>query len=744
MLISKKTIILFAALFGFFLHGFSQKAGITINDSRNGEAIAFAHVLFEPFNKQSQISGITDINGFVENPLKENGVFTISYVGYQKLYDTIFPGKHLQIKLKPLTYNIDEVVVTGQYTPQAVDKSIFRIKVIGAKQIDQRASSNLSELMAGELNIRSSNDGALGSAITLQGLSGEHIKFLVDGVPVIGRMNGNIDLNQLNLYNVAHIEIIEGPMSVIYGSNALAGVINIITKENNYASYQTNANAYVESVGVYNFSADASVKKGRWSGSVAGARNFFDGYSAQNTGRSNKWKPKRQYNADGSLQYAHKELKARLSASYFNELLMDNGNLLSPYFETAFDNHFKTNRLTTKADINTRLFKDRYLNVIASYAYYDRVKNNYFVDLTTLDKSLTLSPEDQDTSKFNQYLLRAEFSKSTEKSPFNYQLGIDLNHESGTGKRILDKRQELGDYAAFLSIKLKPSVRLMLQPGLRYSYNTKYKAPLVYSINLKYDFSPETSFRASYGKGFRSPSLKELYLEFVDVNHNIIGNENLEAEYSQNVNLALRYSHEKDTYDYGAELSLFYNNIDNSISLLSLDSESSIYTYINVDKMITQGYQLNFNNRIYPWLEVKLGLGQTGRKHVFKQINENEMIYSTDVISQLNYLWRRTDLRFNVYYKYSGDYPEVFLGDENQVYQSIISAYNTLDISVSKQLWKNRITLQIGAKNLFDNTNVSIKGDSGDGGIHASGGSSSPVGWGRTYFVRMNISLKKF
>lgn len=745
MLISKKrSLLLIALLFGFFLHGFSQKAGITINDGRNGEAIAFAHVLFESLNSQSQISGITDINGFVENPLKEKGIFKISYVGYQKLYDTISPGNHLKVKLKPLTYNIDEVVVTGQYTPQAVDKSIFRIKVIGARQIDQRASNNLSELMAGELNIRSSKGGVLGSSITLQGLKGEHIKFLVDGVPVIGRMNGNIDLDQLNLYNVAHIEIIEGPMSVIYGSNALAGVINIITKQNNYSNYQTNANAYVESVGVYNFSADASVKKGRWSGSVAGARNFFGGYSAENTERSDKWKPKRQYNADGSLQYAHKELKARLSASYFNELLMDKGSLLEPYYETAFDNHFKTNRLTTNMDLNTRLFKDRYLNVIASYSYYDRVKNNYSVDLTTLDKLLTLSPEDQDTTKFNQYLLRAEFSKSTDKSPFNYQLGIDLNHESGTGKRMLDARQEIGDYAAFLTVKIKPALRLMLQPGLRYSYNTKYDAPVTYSLNLKYDISPRTSFRASYGKGFRAPSLKELYLEFVDINHNILGNENLEAEHGQNVNLALRYSHEKETYDYGAELSLFYNNIDNSIRLLPLDLGSLLYTYINIHNLITQGYQLNFNNRIYPWLEIKLGIGQTGRKEVYKQAEENKMVYSTDIITQLNYLWRLTDLRFNVYYKYTGDYPDVFLGDENILYQTIVSGYNTLDISVSKQLLRNRITLQIGAKNLFDNTNVNVKGDSRGGGIHETSGSSSPVGWGRTYFVRMNISLKKF
>ena len=737
-------LILIMLFVGFVLHGQSQQAGIWLKDQRNNEAIAFAHVLFKPFDGSKSLTGLTDMKGYTANPLITSGIFTISYVGYHTFTDTIQPGESRQVMLRSMSINMDEVVVTGQYTPQAVDKSIFRVKVIGAREIDQKASNNLNELMATELNIRSMNDGALGSRITLQGLGGEHIKFLIDGVPVIGRMNGNIDLNQLNLYNVGHVEIIEGPMSVIYGSNALAGVINIITKENNYTSLQTNAEAYTESVGVYNVNANISLKKNRWSGSLAGARNFFGGFSVVDTSRSKRWKPKRQYNTDASLAYTYRELQARITASYFNEMLLDKGNLLSPYFETAFDNHFITNRFTTKADVKTRLFKDRYLNVLASYAYYDRVKNNYFVDLTTLDKQLTLNPEDQDTSSFDQYLLRAEFSKSTENSAFNYQLGIDLNYETGAGKRILDKEQALGDYAAFLSVKIKPALRLMLQPGLRYSYNTKYKAPLVYSLNARYELAEALSLRASYAKGFRAPSLKELYLEFVDVNHNIRGNENLEAEDSQNLNFSLRYNHEKPTYDYGAELSIFYNNINNSISLATLDATSSLYTYVNVDQMITQGYQLNFNNRVYPWLEIKLGAGQTGRNQIFDQLPDNEMVWSTDVMTQLNYLWRKTDLRFNVFYKYNGEYPEVFSGADDQVFKTTISAFHTMDLSISRQFWKNNITLQAGVKNLFDNTNIDIKGDTGSGGIHTDGGTSSPVGWGRTFFVRLNISFKQF
>ena len=80
-------------------------------------------------------------------------------------------------------------------------------------------------------------DPALGSSLKIKGLSGNNVKILIDGVPVIGRMGGNIDLSQLNLYNIDHIEMVEGPMSVMYGSDALAGAINIITKENRNSNF---------------------------------------------------------------------------------------------------------------------------------------------------------------------------------------------------------------------------------------------------------------------------------------------------------------------------------------------------------------------------------------------------------------------------------------------------------------------------------------------------------------------------
>jgi outer membrane receptor for ferrienterochelin and colicins len=738
------TFFLIVLFSGCALNLRSQEAVIRVIDARTNQTIPFAHIQFESKDNKERYTAATTFEGTVVNRVKSRSSIQITYVGYRTFTDTISPGQNMTVKLQPEVYNMDEIVVTGQYTPQPIDKSIFRIKVIGSRQIERKASANLGELMAGELNIRTSHDGALGSKITLQGLGGEHIKFLIDGVPVIGRMNGNIDLGQLNLYNVAHIEVIEGPMSVIYGSNALAGVINVITKENRHNRISAQAASYLESVGVYNFNADVALRKNNWSASIAGARNFFGGYSPVDTSRSKRWKPKRQYNADASIGYQHQATRARFTASYFNEMLLDKGNLRKPYFENAFDSHFNSNRLTTKLDLNTPIFRDRFLNLLTSFSHYDRRKNTYFNDLTKLDKSLTKNLSDHDTSSFGQYLLRAEFSKSTEKSPFNYQLGIDLNYEDGTGKRVLNKKQAMGDYATFVSFKIKPGARWMLQPGLRFSYNTKYKAPLVYSLNTKWDISEPLALRVSYAKGFRAPSIKELYLEFVDINHNIRGNENLKAEDSQNINMSLKYQQEKPTYDYGVEFNLFYNNIRNSITLAIVDPEEALYTYVNLNNMITQGFQLNFNNRLYPWLEIKAGLGQTGRKQVMDTDDRSTFIYTSDILGTINYLWRRTDVGFDLYYKYNGDYPEVFLNSDGQLLRSVIQGYHTLDFSVSKRFWNNRLNLQIGAKNLFNNTNIAIKGDAGSGGIHSGGMGSSAVGWGRTYFVKLNLLFQQF
>jgi len=727
------SILLLSVLFIF-----GQQARITVLDKITKEPVVFAHVTFETLKGEFPKNYVTDMEGQVDNSTQESSIIAISYVGYQSMYDTIAPGETKTLLLSPTVFNIDQVVVTAQYTPEKADKSIYKVKVINSKQIDQKGANNLTELLNSELNIRISNDAVLGSSMSIQGLSGEHVKILIDGVPVIGRMNSNIDLNQINLNNVDHVEMIEGPMSVVYGSNALAGVVNIITKEDKNARLAFDINTYLETVGNYNFDGNISYGKGRHSFSLTGGRQFFDGYSVEDTSRYKAWKPKRQYNLDWYYSYNHKDLKLKYSGNYFNELIQSKGELMKPYYETAFDNYFQTNRMTNKLELGSKIGKIRYVDAVLAFSGYKRKRETYFKDLTTLNEVLVGSSEDQ----FNNYMLRSWLSKSTERSKFNYQAGIDLNVETGKGPRITGEEQMIGDYAAFLSVKYQPVPSLFLQPGVRFIYNTRYNAPLVYSINTKWDINSHISTRASYSRGFRAPALKELYLLFVDVNHNIHGNENLEAEKSHNLNLDFQYHREKGEHFYSADLGFFYNNIENIITLAEV--QGTEYIYINGERFISKGIDFSVNYRIYPGLSLKVGVAETGRKNILDsaETDPEEFLWSTDFTTSVNYTIIKYDLGFSVYYKYTGKTPRYHITANGEIVEGYLGAYNTMDISAMKPFLNRSLNVTVGVKNLFDVTYIPSTGSSGE--AHSGGSSAYPAGWGRTFFLSLSYKFRRY
>ena len=725
---------------------FGQQAFVTVLDQKSNEPVAFAHVCFEGLKSGSPRYCTTTMEGKALNDVQEISKLAISFVGYKTFYDTIKPGQSIDVRLQPTVLNMDEVVVTAQYTPERADKSIYKVSVINSRQIELKAAVNMADLLKDQVSMNVRQDGVLGTSLNIQGLSGENVKFLMDGVPMIGRMNGNFDLNQINLNNVDHVEVIEGPMSVIYGSNALAGVVNIITKENKSANLSTVANAYVESVGTYNFDASVGMKIKSQSFGIAGGRNFFGGYSPPSvTGRSLVFKPRRQYFADGYYAYTLKKLKMKVGADYFNELLQDRGNLQPPYYEKAFDSYFTTVRYNFRLDLNWHLWRSHVFNLIASYSAYNRIKETFLKDLTTLTEVKTQDPEQQDTTYLRTYMGRMTMAKNNLEKKFNYQLGIDLNYETGSGKRILDNEQAIGDYAAFFSVKWDPVKVLSLQPGIRFIYNTKYKAPLVYALSGKWDITEPVSLRVSYSRGFRAPSIKELYLFFKDVNHNIQGNPDLNAETSNNVNLNLKYAVENRKTAYELEISGFYNALKNIITLAQVPGVGSDlnYTYVNLDKYKTTGGQVNAVFSLYPSFKLAAGLSVTGiNVEMADGTNTGGFKFSTDINSNASYRFVKPDLTLALLYKYTGKKPQPFF-DADTLSLGYIDGYNTMDFTITKGFWKNRIRLSCGLKNIFNNQIIPSTG-LGGGGHGSGGGEGVAIGYGRTVFFRFTFNFNQY
>jgi outer membrane receptor for ferrienterochelin and colicins len=729
---------------------------ISIVSKDDGEPVPEVHLIFKSINTNKEHVLFSDKDGNTNITALSSDLpvlITVSYIGFQKIMDTLFTIQSKKYYLNSEKITLNEVVVTAQYAPNSPEKAVHKIKIIDNKKIKAMGAQNLRDVLTNELNIRLSQDNVLGSSMSLQGVSGQNVKILVDGVPVTGRLNGNIDISQINMNNVERVEIIEGPLSVSYGTDALGGTINIITQKTQKETLELVSNNYYESTGQYNFTGKVGYHKGKKIVTLSGGRNYFDGWRTEDhpfyveksrladSLRYKNWKPKEQY--FGTLYYGHyfNKLKFGYTGDYFYEQVTNRGLPRLPYYETAFDDYYTTNRINNSLNLAGQVNKKYYLNLLVAHNYFNRIKNTYYKDLTSLDQVLTENKSDQDTSVFNNIMSRGSISTTKDSTKINTEFGYDINHETATGIRIGNQQQQITDYAIFTSAEYKPFSKLVIRPGIRIIHNTAYKAPLVPSVNVKYDFfanenKENATLRFSYARGFRSPSLKELYFYFVDINHNITGNQNLKAEQSHNFNITTSYNKLKSNKAWKLELSAFYNYIENMISLAQ--ESSTQYSYFNIDKFQTLGLQLQneFSIDHFKW---SIGVAYIGRYNQFAEEMESEKFsYAPEARCNLFYEWHKQKLTCALFYKYTGKLPSIVLNSQNELVKMQIQDYHTLDCSVAKRLFKNKVNLSVGAKNVLDvkNINGAISGQA-----HASSSNSISVGMGRTYFMKIDINI---
>jgi outer membrane receptor for ferrienterochelin and colicins len=746
MRLVEKTILAFLLSILFVpLHG--QQAHIEVLDHEGGKAISGVTVKNQGTGKPS--NPVTDIEGKASINVSGKTIVTITVPGYESKLDTIYPGLSKKIYLKKKEIHLQEIVFTGQFRPQNADQSIYKVGVVSSEQIKSRAANNLCDLLSTNLNVRINQEGVLGSDLYIQGLSGEQVKILIDGVPVIGRQDGFIDLTQLSLYNVDHIEIIEGPMSVVYGSNAMAGAINIITKENSLDQFSASAKTYYESVGQYNVSAELSIHQNQQTFSFSGDRNFFGGYSTDLSKRSYLFNPNLQY--DGNLSYICSIGKNRLKikGTWFNEEYRMLGDLVSPNYEKATDVYYYTTRLNETADWRANFTKTTSLNVLMGHSTYQLVQNTFSNDLVTLTKTLTESSQ-QDTTKMEYLMMRTTYAMSTSEK-FDFQAGTDLNFESIDGKREQGYK-EIGDYAGFVNIKYSILPNLVFQPGARIIYNTRFSAPLIYSFHTRWDPSTNLTFRASYAKGFRSPSLKELYLVFRDGGaHNVTGNDTLKPEYSNSINTSASYHIQLSDYFLSCEFSVFYNHIKNKIDYLYYTSDATMAHLINLpgSGYKTKGLNLNLGCIWKQRFSINTGLDFLC---LSKLPDNNQFFYNKNVTADVSYKIPQYQLKFSLFYKYNGEftlYSPRYTGtstyDASNIITSYISGFHTMNLSVSKSFLKETIDLNTGIKNIFNNKTIyaSLEGNSAHSSLGTGNTNSASVGWGRTFFISLVYHFKK-
>lgn len=733
---------LFLSWFGGLVHA---QTNLVVFDSETGETLPNAHVCFESIDGKTVSYSLTDAEGTVREVPGGSSIISVSFVGYETLIDTLLEGESKQVHLHPAPYGMNEVVVTAQFSPVKIDNSIYKVRTINNNVVEKKGATNLSELISNELNFSPVRDAALGTSVRIQGLGGEHVKVLVDGVPMVGRQNGILDLSQINVASIDHVEIVEGPMSVVYGSNAMAGVINIITKENKRKSVQSGIDTYYESVGVYDLDASFSVNKGKSNAGLTLGRYFFGGYSEVDTSRANEWDPKLQYNAQGYYGYAKGNFKAKLSTNYFDEELRDKGNLNPDLnYEGAFDYYHFTKRWENKLDLTRTFAGKQLLNLSAAYSTYSKSKISYLNDLVNLEKKVIPDASGNDTTSFMNYFSRGTYSNENLEN-FSFQAGYEFTNESADSKRLQEK-ENIGEVSGFLSTNIRPAEKISLQPGLRYTYNFKYKAPLIYSLNLKWNVFEAMQVRASWAKGFRAPSIKELYLDFQDINHNIVGNPDLEAETGNNLNTWIDFNFGSEKHTFTLTNNIYFNKINNKIDLLFDPDDPTAAVYFNVPAgaVISKGFSSDLTYRLHPRLVVNTGLFHNSLSSI---VNTNEFTSSTDIASSLNYKNVKYHFELSVFYKYTDRYSryvgsiDMETGEIMDVQLNYLEDYHNMDATLSVPLFKSKVKFTTGVKNIFDNKSIA---SSGGGAVHSGGSGSSLLNWGRTWFLKVSYQFNKY
>lgn len=657
------------------------------------------------------------------------------------------------------TKDLGQVIVTGQYKPQSVKNSVYQVRVINSERIRISGANNVQQVLGTLIGFRFSADRALGTSdITMMGMSGRNVKILLDGLPMLDRGDTRESLNQIDINTIERIEIVEGPMSVSYGSDALAGVINIITKKNTANTLSIGAKVQEETAGSeyhpFNYSGlhqqniNISGNKGKWNFTAGGTHYDFNGFGGDVYGRGKDWKPKEQWLGNAKIGYAKAGFNAYYRIDGLDETITARNPLNLSNYKTV-DQRYFTNRLMHQLQAAYTFNSKLQLTSAAAYTDYRRRTKTTLHDFLKNTDELTTGAGEQDLSKFKSFSFRNTiFWQLSAKTSMQY--GVDINSEKASGERI-EGTPSITDVALFASAEIKPSEKISLRPGVRFIKNSAYSAPpAIPSFNAKIKLSKLADLRFAYAYGFRSPALRELYFYFVDVNHNIVGNPNLKAEYSNNFSAALHISPAlKNNVLYNATLTGFYNEFNNQIDFALANAATGQYTYLNINKAKTTGF--NVENK-FSWKQFDASVGASLIGYYRKQyddkdyirIDNKDFLWSPEFTATVSYNAAPLKTKFNVLYKYTGVKPQYVYGknasNQQVLYVAETAAFNWADFTAVTTINKF-VTATAGVKNIFDVTSVNNTATA-SGSIH-SGAGPVMVGYGRSYFIGLNFQWNK-
>ena len=615
---------------------------------------------------------------------------TARMVGYRQETRTVVApakdtaGGRLVFRLSEDLINLNTVTVTGTRTPKLLANAPVVTQIITADEIEKLDATNIQDVLVSEmpgLEFSFSMDQQV--SLSMQGLGGMAILFLVDGERLAGETLDNTDFLRLNTDDIERIEIIKGAASALYGSNSVGAVINIITKRA-ANRWTANLNTHFGSRhGEQRHGGQLGLGSGRWNSLTSVQTNSTDSYSL--TGRSGTDTMavygNRQWNFKEKLTWSFTDrtsLTAR-AGYYFHErnssvhkkdrardfsgglrLLSTTGGQGTVDLSYTFDRYDKSNF---------------YPAIDADFIEYKNVQNTVRALYTLpLGRHVTLTAGGDAMS---DYLM-------------SYQFEAGTDHSQWSADMFAQAELTFGDHWTVIG-------------GLRADWMSKAGWNVTPKLAAMYSLG-RLRVRGSYSGGFKAPTLKEMYMNFNMANiFTIYGNRDLTAERSHSFALSAEYSHSR----YSLTATGYYNIMDNEITTLwdpSRENGRGAMVYHNVSGRNLLGTDVTLAAR-YP-----CGIGAKVAYAYFHEFTRNGRLNTSDsrphsLTAKIDYRKVLSNYEFDVTlsgrYLSSAHYHTFADGDYSSYTAASSPAYTIWKLALSQRFF-NAFRLTLTADNLFN------------------------------------------
>jgi len=738
----------------------------------HGKPIFPASITLNPDNHFVQ----TDSNGlFIINNLY-TGIYTItiSHVGYKTFEQSIEivadKTPRLQITLLEDDHTLGEVTVNDRFTNPdnlvQVERTAMPVTIITRKEIELMGSRRLDEVLKEQTGIAIVNNIAGGNrsvGVQMQGFSSEYIMILIDGQPMTGRNNGSFDLSRISVTNIERIEIIKGAASCLFGSEAMGGAINIITR---HGALQPQAVASVRygSLNIVDATLEGETPFAANRGEVNLSANYYhtDGFNVnsryQSTGTTVP--PSDNYTLQGRSRYrVSKNATIGLSGRYgLRKSVMTRG-----YGNVTYQDHMDEGDVNAAAYLNSTY--ENGLQALSRFYF-----THYNWDSKTQWDNGTLGEQ----NNFRQAIYRGE-----QQFAYNRIAGLSLTGGLGGAIETMDDSSfgqvpSMKNGFVYAQGEWRLSTTVQVLGGGRYDYHGNYGGRFNPNIGLTYSPTTFLTWKVAVGSGFKTPDFRQRFQVFTNplIGYTVLGadiartqlvemqqagqlselrnytfnklqQDGLQAEQSNTFNLTAIIA---PSTKWRLELSAFYHHIKNQINSFQVATAvdgQMIYSYLNLPKVNNKGLEASLSYKPLPDMDVSLGYqyliakdqsvkdsiatgnwpyyslrnpatGETftSRKSDYWGI-ENRSRYMANL--RVFYHYRPWDLGLTFRVNYRGKYPFEDANGNYYIdrYDTFVEGFFLFNASVEKKLWKQHLALQVTAENIADYTDYLMPGQLG-------------------------------